>query len=122
MEPTLKQDRLYFINRLIYRLRAPKRGDIVVVKTTERPPLFFIKRVVGLPGEMIMIKEGKVFVDGRLIEEPYAAVNPGWNLGNTLIKKEQFFVIDDNRTDAFSDFSCLSVAYRNIVGRIMRFR
>ncbi|HCG76436.1 MAG: signal peptidase I [bacterium (Candidatus Ratteibacteria) CG_4_10_14_3_um_filter_41_18] len=65
MEPTLKDRRICLVNKAIYHFKLPERGEVVVFRTNEEPHLYFTKRIVGLPGEIIEIRKGRVFIDGR---------------------------------------------------------
>ncbi len=120
MEPTIKERRIYLINKAIYRFRLPKKGTVIVFRTTEEPPLYFTKRIVGLPGEIVEIKEGRLFINGRYCPEPYTTINQHWNLKRTEVKKNCFFVIGDNRLIDLSHHLHGQVALRNIVGRIVK--
>lgn len=122
MEPTLRKDRIYVVDKLTYRFRRPLRGEIVLFRTTEEPPLYFIKRVVGVAGEKISIEEGKVFIDGKLLEEPYTTVNSNLNLVPTEVLENYLFVIDDNRFRYYGSFLYLKVSCKNVVGRVLKFR
>jgi signal peptidase I len=68
MEPTLHGGQLAWVNKLAYRSRPPQRGDIVVVRT---PRTWIVKRILGLPGEEIALRDGVCYVDGRPLAEPY---------------------------------------------------
>ena len=119
MEPTLKKEGVYFIDRISYRFRDPRRGEIVVFRTTEVPPLYFVKRIVGSAGERIKMEEGAVFINGKLFNEPYTKVNSNWNFEEVSIKEGRVYVIDDSRALWPGPYSHTKVAYKNIVGRIM---
>lgn len=109
MEPTFETGDYLIIDRLTYRLENPDRGDIVVFRYPEDPSKFFIKRIVGLPGETIEIQGKDVVVkndqhpDGFIAEEPY--ITPQKRQGDFLtvkLKWDEYFVMGDNR-DASSD-------------------
>lgn len=102
------QDRI-FVNKFIYPLREwlgdrepIKRGDIVVLLFPDDPSKSYIKRVVGLPGEKIQIENGRLYVDGNLIDEPY--LNTDYvsfdEEGPTEVKAHHYFVMGDNRRNS----------------------
>jgi signal peptidase I len=68
MQPTLGDGQLAWVNKLTYCSRSPRRGDIVVVRT---PRNWIVKRILGLPGEEIALRDGVCYVNGRLLAEPY---------------------------------------------------
>jgi len=116
----LQDRRVVLINKVIYHFKLPKRGEIVVFQTTEKPPLYFTKRIVGLPGEIIEIRKGRVFIDGRYYPEPYITINKSWDLKKTKIKENCFYVIGDNRLTDLSFHLHGQVALKNIVGRVIK--
>src|SRR5579872_1671054 len=71
MEPGLEDQERIFINKLVYRLEAIDRGDIIVFHYPRDPRKSFIKRVIGVSGDRVSVKEGRVSVNGRLTDEPY---------------------------------------------------
>jgi signal peptidase I len=96
MEPNLHTDQRLIVEKVSYRFRRPKRGEIVVVHVAghEVPP---IKRVIGLPGETIQIRDGCVWVDGRRLEEPYLRDMVQQDYGPYTVPPRHVFVMGDNR-------------------------
>src|ERR1041384_7631905 len=72
MEPTLPVGTHYLVNRLVYRFASPERGDIVVFRSPVDEETGYIKRVIAIPGDEIELKEKKVYLNGKMLEEPYA--------------------------------------------------
>lgn len=105
MEPNFKDGEYLIINEFVYRLHSPKRGDVVVLRYPSDPSQYYIKRIVGLPGETVEIKNGEVFVyseyypDGvKLDESKYLkGVDTPGDLKKVL-KNEEYFVLGDNRS------------------------
>ena len=116
MEPTLHTNDRIIIEKISYRLHPPRRGDIVVVRVDSRAnPL--IKRIVGLPGETIAIHDGKVFINGRALEEDYLPTPTAGYLPPTRIPLMHYFVLGDNR-QASSDSRYFGPVSRDaILGR-----
>src|SRR6266478_127352 len=105
MVPTLNDSQLYVLNRWVFYFRPPYRNDVVVL----RDPIdkgFAVKRVIGLSGDQIFLKDGKVYVNGQRLEEPYLAPGtptfpyPGRNERLITLGKDQFFVLGDNRNNS----------------------
>ena len=70
MRPTLLEGDKLFVNKYVYRFETPKRGDIIVFRYPNDPKKDFIKRLVGLGGETVEIRDGKIYVDGKALEDP----------------------------------------------------
>lgn len=122
MEPSLVENRIYLINKFIYRLREPKRGEIIFFRTTGEPPLFFISRIIARPGEVLEIKEGAVFINQVVLREDYTKLNPNWNLDKIKIKENAFYVLGDNRKMDLSTHLHAQVARKNILGKVINKR
>lgn len=104
MEPTLSNDQEVLIDRFVFRLLPPSRGDVVCFypKGNENTHLY-IKRIVGLPGEVIQIKEGYIYIDGvRYIEDTEfdLIADAGDAQNQFLLGKDEYFVIGDNRNNS----------------------
>ena len=107
MYPTLDNDDYLIATKLDYRFHAPQRGDIIIMRDPYDPSKDFIKRVVALPGERLLIKDAHVYINGRLLAEPYLesqepwTVNDNWpasgNAEGNLVPPNEFFVMGDNR-------------------------
>jgi len=119
MQPTLKENRLYAINKITYRFEIPERGDIIFFRATDDPPLFFIARVVALPGETFEIRKGRVFIDGKPLRKNYTKINSNWNLDKIKIKQNCFYVLCDNRQISLAVHLHTQVAFKNILGKVM---
>jgi signal peptidase I len=78
MQPTLETGEFVIVSKLAYRLGSPKYGDVIVFHYPRDPKQEYIKRVIGLPGDHVQIKNGQVFVNEQLIDEPYVAVAPAY--------------------------------------------
>jgi signal peptidase I len=107
MMPNFPNDEFLLTEKVSYYFRTPERGDVVVFT----PPVSnldeYIKRVVGLPGENIMIKAGSIYINGQILNEPYIADTMSTNPGAFLqegeefkIPEGQYFVMGDNRPNS----------------------
>ena len=104
MEPTLSVGERFFINRLSYRMSEPERGDLIVFKTNASDEAaLHIRRVIGLPGETVQIKDGQIFINGDLYEEgkDFPEMNSG-GIAETAVTLQngEYFVLGDNRNNS----------------------
>lgn len=95
MIPTLRSWDIGWMRRT--RAYEPQRGDIVMFRTADDPPLRFIKRVIAIPGETIALSNGVVFINHQPLPEPYTTLNPTWELPATNVPPGKVYVIGDNR-------------------------
>jgi len=120
MEPTFKHGRIAVANRLAYLNDAPERGDVVAVRmrNTGRS-IFLLKRVVGLPGEMIGFEAGKVTVDGDRLEEDYLTYDSDWNRDPVRCESNEYFVVGDNRSMPIGQHTFGRTTLKRIVGKVI---
>ncbi|WP_310603602.1 signal peptidase I [Anaerosporobacter sp.] len=101
METTLQENDKVIINKLAYRFSKPKRFDVIVFKQTGKEHSYYnIKRVIGLPGETVQIKDGIVYIDGEPITEKADVElikNPGLAVEPVILEEKEYFVLGDNR-------------------------
>lgn len=100
MEPTLHSGERLLINKFIYYFRQPQTGDIIVFHYPRDPRRDFIKRVIAHEGQSVEIREGKVYVDGVPLEEPYVKNVDHRNYPKTVIDEGRVFVLGDNRPNS----------------------
>ena len=104
MEPNFFDKEYLIIDELSYRLRAPERGEVIVFKYPENPKEFFLKRIIGLPGERVKVAEGQITIynkehpEGFMLKEKYLETTQV-TAGNMRIKLDpnEYFVLGDNR-------------------------
>ena len=104
MEPTFSTSNKFWINKVIYKFSEPKRGDIIVFKTSpDDDASLHIKRVIGLPGETIQIRDGQILIDGVTYREgrdlPKIS-NPGLATNEVYLESDEYFVLGDNRNNS----------------------
>ena len=121
MRPTLQSAERLVVNKFIYRFRAPERGEILVFRYPKDPSRDFIKRVIAVPGDTIEIKDGRVFVNQQLMNEPYILSKTRGDYPLTTIPEGHIFVMGDNRNNSedsrFADVGF--VPYELVKGKAM---
>ena len=116
MEPNLHSDMRLVVEKLSYRLHTPQRGDIVVLRVRPEDEML-IKRVVGLPGDQVEIRDGRVYVNGQALDEPYLNQETRGNLAPRVVPPLHVFVMGDNRRASNDSRSFGPVHLDNIVGK-----
>jgi len=96
MEPNLYQNQQLIIDKLSYRFHGPLRGDIVVVEV-RNSDIPYIKRVIGLAGEILEVRNNRVYIDGEVLSETYISEVMQGNFGPITIPDDHVFVMGDNR-------------------------
>lgn len=105
MEATLENETVIIINKLSYMKKDPERFDVIVFKQTGVEHSYYnVKRVIGLPGETVYIKNGLVYINGELLEEPVKGLEAmhlaGFAEKELLLEEDEFFVLGDNRNQS----------------------
>ncbi len=117
MEPNLHTNERLIVEKVSYKLHAPQRGDIVVVKVQSASKELLIKRIIGLPGDTIEVKNGMVFINGEPLDEPYLARQTLGRYGPIQVPDSHVFVMGDNRNASNDSRSFGPVAFDKIVGK-----
>ena len=100
MEPTLAVGSRYFVNKLAYKASSPKRGDLIVFRTNASDDAaLHIRRVIGLPGETVEIRDGKVYINGsdEPLDDSFVPEVPTGNYGPYTVPENSYFMLGDNR-------------------------
>ncbi|MGE5657891.1 MAG: signal peptidase I [Actinomycetota bacterium] len=126
MLPTLQINDRLIVDKLSYKFQDPQRGDIVVFSPTEvlskQYKDAFIKRIIGLPGDQVEVKNGRVYVNSQPLREEYIAEPPQYNWGPEIVPQGQYLVLGDNRNNSYDSHFWGFVPRGNIIGRaIVRF-
>ncbi len=116
MEPTLFTGEFVIVNKMAYKLGAAKIGDVIVFHPPNNPTEEYIKRVIGLPGEHVVIRDGKVMVNDQVLEEPYINAAPGYE-ADVMVGSDGLFVLGDNRNNSSDSHSWGTVPIDNIIGK-----
>ena len=126
MVPTLMvKDRL-LVNKLAYDIRAPKRGDIALFENQQAGDDPLIKRVIGLPGDELKLRNGKLSIDGKPFEEPYVKNDPcapdvpkTCSFGPVTVPRDHYFMMGDNRTRSFDSRFFGPVPEDDVIGEAL---
>ena len=122
MHPTFENLDYIIVDEIIYLFKEPARGDVVVFRYPGNPSIFYIKRVIGLPGETVSINRGVATItttegDALTLDEPYIVNEDATYTKNVSLNEKEYFVMGDNRPNS-SDSRVWGVLPRkNIIGR-----
>lgn len=101
MQPTVITGEKMLANRIIYTFSDPKRGDVVFFRPVDYPTKVFLKRVIGLPGDKIVVADGHVYVNDIMIEDaPIDEIQTNNGNGNWIVPQEHYFMLGDNRNQS----------------------
>lgn len=117
MIPTLNDGEAVLVVRIPYYFREPERGEIIVFKYPLDTSKEYVKRLIGLPGDTIEIKQGNVYVNGKLLEENYVKRKSDDNYGPIKVPKDSYFVLGDNRPVSVDSRYWGFVPKKNLVGK-----
>jgi len=117
MEPNLHDGQYLIINKFVYYLHPPERGDIVVFHYPRNPSRDFIKRVIGLPGEKVEIRGKHIFINDKKLEEPYAVHESHYTWGPQVMGPDEYFVLGDNRSSSSDSHTWGPVPGDAIIGK-----
>jgi signal peptidase I len=120
MEPTIMIGDRVIVEKLFFHPGALRRDDVIVFwppagVSPNGDPL--IKRVIGLPGDTVLIKGGTVYVDGRPLQEPYIAEKPDYDYGPVTVPSDKLFMMGDNRNHSFDSRNWGFENFNGVVGK-----
>lgn len=124
MDPNFPDGEYLLTDKVSYRFGEPKRGDVIVFKAPPTPDEEFIKRIIGLPGDKVSVKNGKVYINEKLLEEQYldpslytSAGNFPVEDGTITVPQDEYFVLGDNRDHSSDSRAWGFVPKKKITGR-----
>lgn len=125
MDPTFGSGDYIFTSKITYKMRAYHRGDVVVFKSPGNPDIEYIKRIIGVPGDVVMVKDNEVYVNGRQLNEPYISAKTNlWEGGfskngeGTKIAEGMLFVMGDNRPRSSDSREFGPVTEESVIGQV----
>ena len=124
MEPNFETGHYLIVDELTYRFSDPERGEVIVFKYPHDPKQRFIKRIIGLPGEVVEVREGQVFIywDDEVITLTEDYLTPGLFTPGDLkitLEEDEYFVLGDNRLASFDSRKWGVLPRKNIIGRTL---
>jgi signal peptidase I len=121
MEPNLHNQELILVDKWSYLFRTPARGDIIVFVAPPQPNTDYVKRIIGLPGDVITVHNTTVIVNGKTLNnafvDPRREGNPFPSFTNLIVPPNDYFVLGDNRAGSFDSRAWGCVPKANIIGR-----
>ncbi len=118
MLPTYRDRSVNFVNRLAYRWHGPRRGDVVGIRLAG-PHVMYMKRIIGLPGETVAFVDGRVLINGEVLDEPYEKSPCNWNYPPVKLGPDEYFVVGDNRTMPWQEHEFGRATRDRIVGKAL---
>ena len=119
MEPNFYEGQFVLVNKLAYWLGEPKRGDVVVFHNPRNTNEDYIKRIIGIPGDTVEVRDQTVFINGQPLPEdfPHNAMPPGEYIGPLVVGDSQLFVMGDNRPNSSDSRVFGPIAQDLVVGQ-----
>jgi len=118
MEPNLHHGEFVIVSKINYRFGEPERGDVVVFDFPRNITQEYIKRVIGLPGEHILVEDGNVYVNEIILSEPYLIMEPQYE-GEWVVPEDTLFVLGDNRNNSSDSHTWGMVPLNNVIGEAL---
>lgn len=122
MLPTFNNSDYLITEKISYLFRSPKRGEVVIFHPPDNPSVNYIKRLVGLPGDKIEVKNQNVYVNSQKINEPYLTSNDQTKAAtqdfSLMLREGEYFVLGDNRNHSRDSREIGPIPYSSIVSRI----
>nr|WP_298140914.1 signal peptidase I [uncultured Pseudomonas sp.] len=124
MTPTLKPGDVVIASSWAYALGEPQRGDLVIFQTPHLPGVKFLQRLMGLPGDRLAMRAGRLFINGKAIDEPYLNPDQGLaqpsslEMAERLVPEGEFFMLGDNRKNSNDSRYWGTVERQKLIGRV----
>jgi signal peptidase I len=117
MQPGLVAGERLIIVKLLYHFKSPERGDVIVIHPPIDPQREYIKRLIGLPGDIVQVSNGSVYINGIPLSEPYIKDSPRYIYGPFRVPENNYFVLGDNRNESNDSHTGWTVTGEEIVGK-----
>ena len=122
MENNFHDREVLLVDKISFKLREPRRGNVIIFKAPQNPNEDYIKRIIGLPGEEVSINDNEVLINNKVLKESYLSSNmftysPNQSTYQTTLKNNEYFVMGDNRTNSSDSREWGPVPKGNIIGK-----
>ncbi len=117
MEPSLWNGQRLIVSKIAYAFHSPEMGEVIVFQPPNVQREDYIKRIIGLPGDTVEVKNGAVFVNDAMLYEPYIKDSPNYTLPPQKVPENRYFVLGDNRDNSNDSHNGWMVPRQNIVGK-----
>ena len=118
MEPSFYDKEYLIINEITYRFNEPQRGEVIVFKYPKNPRQYYIKRIIGLPGETIEIRDGQVHINNEILGEEYIELLSSDNRRTVVLGDNEYFVLGDNRKNSSDSRIFGPLKGKYIIGKV----
>jgi len=118
MEPNFETGQRLIVNKIIYKFDEVERGDVVIFHPLYDTDVDYIKRVIGLPGETVEIKNELVYINGEPLSEPYISNPPNYIMKKIEVPQGYYFVLGDNRSNSDDSHIWGPLPEDNIIGKV----
>ena len=118
MQPSFDDGQRLLVNKMIFNFAAPNRGDVIIFEPPSGQRVDYIKRVIGVPGDTVEVRQGVVYVNGVRLNEPYIKAVPSYSLAPETIPQDNYFVLGDNRGNSNDSHNGWVVPKQNLVGKV----
>lgn len=118
MQPGLENGQRLIVLKTAYTFGEPQRGDIIIIHPPVAPHKQWVKRLIGMPGDTVEVKDGTVFINGIPLDEPYIKDEPEYRFGPYTVPEGNYFVMGDDRNNSTDSHYGWTVTRDNIVGEV----
>ena len=117
MLPNIQHGDYILVNKISYLSHKPERGEVVIFHSPRNPDTDLVKRIIGLPGDTVEVKNHKVYINGIPLTENYVMEPPNYNYPLQTIPADHYFVLGDNRNNSADSHTGWLLPTENIIGK-----
>ena len=117
MEPNLQDSQYLIVDKISYRLGNPHQGDVIVFEPPTRPGEDYVKRIIGVPGDLVEIRKGQVFINHQPLDEPYVVFPGTYDMSPRRVGPDELFVLGDNRNSSSDSHNWGVLSQDKVVGK-----